>query len=86
MGVKLKILVDQIGGKVVVDPDKDVKKEIHEISSECDFFRKPEYESVEYDHKLDEKLSIAELKGQLAKHCQVLDSKQCYIVYYKVEY
>lgn len=86
MGVKLNFLIDRIGGKVVIDPDKDNKKEIHEISSECDFLRKPEYESVEFNHKLDEKLSLSELKGKLAKHCQVLDKKECYIVYYKVEY
>ncbi len=79
------VLVDKIKGKIIIDPEKDLKRDISEINDDCGFLRKPTFESIEYDHMLDEKISVGNLREELKEYCQVEDYKDCYIVYYKVE-
>ncbi|MBT4651717.1 ATP-binding protein [Candidatus Woesearchaeota archaeon] len=83
-GTEFKILVERIKGKVIVDPEKEIKGELKDVREEFSFFKKPVYEEVNYDIKLDAVRSIDELKEEL--NGEVLDWKECYIVYNKVNY
>jgi len=85
-GMKINLLIDKIGGKIVTDPDKDNKHDIANISSESNFLRKPAFESIEYDVKLDGQVGLDNIKSELSQFCTILDWKECFIVYYKVEY
>ncbi|MBI2668676.1 ATP-binding protein [Candidatus Woesearchaeota archaeon] len=83
-GMEIAVLVDKIKGRIILDPEKDLRKEIHQLDESCGFFRKIAYENIEYDVKLDEKIPEEELKKMVEKYCMVLEVRNCFIVYYKV--
>jgi len=85
-GMKINLLIDKVGGKIISDPDKDIKHDISNISSESNFLRKPLFESIEYDIKLDGQVGLENIKSELSQFCTILDWKNCFIVYHKVEY
>jgi len=85
-GELLNILVDKVKGKIILDPDSDQKKELAELSRECRFLRKPNFENIDFDVMIEEKITNSELKDRINKYCDVEDYKECFIVYNKVEY
>ena len=85
-GIEFQVLIDRIKGKIIIDPDKDVKQDIGQVSYRSNFLRKMVYQKVVADVQLQEVLTTEKLKGQLVKYCGVTDFKECFIVYYKVEY
>lgn len=85
-GMPISILVDRVKGKIIVDPDSDQKREISQLSVDCNFLRKPVYEQIEFDVKIEERLSIEQLKAAVQAYCSVTDVRDCSIVYHRVEY
>ncbi|PIN73574.1 ATPase [Candidatus Woesearchaeota archaeon CG10_big_fil_rev_8_21_14_0_10_45_16] len=85
-GMDMNFLVDQIKGKVVIDPDSDQKCEMSQLSLDSAFLRKPVFENIEYDQMLERWIETSDLKRKLEEHCQVDDYKECYIVFRKIEY
>ena len=84
--VMINFLVDRIKGKIIIDPDSDLKRDISGVYESCQFFRKPEFEAFQFVVKIDERLSSGQLMEELQEYCKVEDFKECFIVYYKVEY
>ncbi len=83
---EFNILVDAIMGKVLVDPDTDTKIEIHQISQQAAFFRKPEYKQINFDQQIAQRLTEEQIKQLLTVHCQVLEMYLTNVVFHKVEY
>ena len=82
----MDVLVDKIKGMVIIDPDNDQKREMRQIDATCAFFRKPVYDRVDVDVKIEEKMRTERLKSELGRYCSVLDSRECFIVFRKVEW
>ncbi|MBI2662825.1 ATP-binding protein [Candidatus Woesearchaeota archaeon] len=85
-GVTFSVLLDRVKGKIIIDPDKDIKQDISTIGYRCNFLRKPVYESVEFDVKIDEQITAEKLKVVVEKYCSVLEIKECFIVYNQIIY
>ena len=85
-GVTFSVLLDRVKGKIIIDPDKDIKQDISTIGYRCNFLRKPVYENVEYDVKIEERMGVEKLKVMVEKYCSILEMKECFIMYNKVEY
>ncbi len=84
-GQEFSVLLDRIKGKVIVDPDNDRKMEISQVGLHAHFGRKVEFEALDHDVKLDEKIPTSVLKGELGRYVAVDDSRECFIVYRVVE-
>ena len=84
-GTRINVLVDRIKGKIIINPDDDLKKDIPTIDEGCNFLRKPIFESIDFDVKLDERMTSQQLREELEKYCRVEDFKECFIVFRKVE-
>ncbi|MBI2573403.1 ATP-binding protein [Candidatus Woesearchaeota archaeon] len=85
-GQEFSVLLDRIKGKVIVDPDNDRKIELMSVGPHAHFGRAVEFTALDHDVKLDEKISVEVLKGQLGRYVTVEDSRECFIVYRSVEY
>ncbi|MBU0457255.1 MAG: ATP-binding protein [Nanoarchaeota archaeon] len=85
-GENINFLVDKIKGKIILNPEKDEKRDIFRLDLDCNFLRKPSFESINYDTKMEEKISSGRLREELSKYCKVDDFKECFIVYYKIDY
>ncbi len=85
-GYSVDVLLDRIKGMIILDPDNDQKREIRNLGVDCAFFRKPAYEKIDFDVKLDAKITLNQLKTELGKYCKVEDMRECFIVYRKVEW
>ena len=49
------------------------------------FFKKLEYEKIEYDTKLEGKVNIDKIKEQISRFTDVTDTQDCFLVRYQVE-
>jgi len=85
-GIEFQVLIDRIKGKIIIDPDKDVKQDLAQVSYRSNFLRKMVYQKVAFDVQIPEVLTTDKIKENLHKYCTVTDFKECFIVYYKVEY
>jgi hypothetical protein len=79
------LLVERIRGKVIIDPEKEITKELWEINPQCHFLRQPNYESIQYEVQLEERITAPRLINELSKYCKVEESKECFIVFHKAE-
>ena len=84
--IQFHILIDAIKGKVLVDPDTDTKIEVHQISQQAAFFRKPEYRQIHFDQQIAQQLTEEQLKQLLSSYCQVLEMHATNVVFHRVEY
>ena len=84
--IDFSILVDRVKGKIILDPDSDVKQDISQITVSSQFLRSAVYDKVHSDVIIDARLSIFDLKQEVQKKVQVVDTQECDIVYRKVEY
>jgi uncharacterized protein len=80
------ILVDRIKGKIIIDPDEDVKKELFDVGEDCAFFRKPQFLAIEYDVKIEEFIKTNKLYEDLREFVEVDNFVECYVMFRKVEY
>ena len=85
-GIEFQVLIDRIKGKIIIDPDKDVKQDLAQVSYRSNFLRKMVYQKVAFDVQIPEVLTTEKIHKDLARYCTVNDFKECFIVYYKVEY
>ena len=85
-GINFNLLVDKIKGRVILDPEKDESVSLQEAGVLHNFLRKPMFESVEFDIQLPDKIYLNELKSTLEMYCQVIDFKECFIIFHKVLY
>ena len=85
-GVRIALLLDRVKGKVILDPDTDQKCEISQLGVHCNFLRKPVYEKIDFQVKIDEQITLEKLKDVIGAKCSVLGVRECFIVYHKVEY
>ena len=85
-GNNFNVLIDKVKGKIILDPEKSLQKELPLIDLDCNFPRKPVFDAVPFDVKIEESISTESLKKQVQAYCTVSDFKECFIVYYKVEY
>ena len=85
-GIEFQVLIDRIKGKIIIDPDKDIKQDLAQVSYRSNFLRKMVYQKVAFDIQIPEVLTTDKIKENLHKYCTVTDFKECFIVYYKVEY
>jgi hypothetical protein len=85
-GSDFSLLVDKIKGMIILDPEKDLRKELSQVSLSCNFPRKPVFENINFEVKIEEKISSELLKKALSQYVQVLDCQNCFIVYHKAEY
>ncbi len=85
-GVSFNLLVDKIKGKIILDPEKEETKYLSEASASYNFLRKPVFENINFDVKLNDKIYLNELKTTLEMYCAVTDFKECFIVYHKAFY
>ncbi len=85
-GIEFQVLIDKIKGKIIVDPDKDVKQDLAQVSYRSNFLRKMVYQKVAFDIEIPQVLSTEKIHKDLSRYCGVTDFKECFIVYYKVEY
>jgi len=79
------LLIERIRGKVILDPEKEITKELWEISPGCTFLREPNYESVKFDVQIEERIPLSKLLPEVSKYCKVEEAKECFIVYHKEE-
>lgn len=84
-GYHFNLLVERIRGKVIIDPEKEITRELWEINPKCNFLREPTYESTQYEMQLDERINPTNLIHEISKYCRVEESKECFIVYHKAE-
>jgi hypothetical protein len=70
---------------VIVDPEREVTKEIFEAGINCHFPRKVVYENIKFDLQLPEKVQLNTLRQELGRYCSIEDAKECWIVYHKAE-
>ncbi|MFA6461454.1 MAG: ATP-binding protein [Candidatus Woesearchaeota archaeon] len=82
---RFNLLVERIRGKIILDPEKETTKELWEIHPNCHFLRNPEYESVQFEVQLDERIPANQLVTEVGKYCKVEEWKECFIVYHKME-
>jgi hypothetical protein len=80
------ILVDRIKGKIIIDPDEDVKKELFNVDESCSFFRKPQFLAIEYDVKIEEFIKTNKLYEDLKEFVEVDNFVDCYVCFRKVDY
>ncbi len=85
-GIEFQVLIDRIKGKIIIDPDKDVKQDLAQVSYRSNFLRKMIYQKVAFDIQIPEILTTEKIHKDLSRYCGVSDFKECFIVYYKVEY
>ena len=71
-GSEFNILIDAIKGMVLLDPDTDEKISPDKITREASFLRSPEYKQVQFDQRIQERLTEAQLRETLEPYCQVL--------------
>jgi hypothetical protein len=84
-GIHFNLLIEKIKGKVIVDPEREVTKEIFEAGINCHFPRKVVYENIKFDLQLPEKVQLNTLRQELGRYCSIEDAKECWIVYHKAE-
>jgi len=84
-GYPFNLLVERIRGKIILDPEKEITKELWEISPHCHFLRQPAYESIQYEVQLEERISSNNLVNEISKYCKVEESKECFILFHKAE-
>jgi DNA helicase HerA-like ATPase len=85
-GIEFQVLIDRIKGKIIVDPDKDIKQDLAQVSYRSNFLRKMIYQKIAFDIELPQQLPTEKLHKDLSRYCSITDFKECFIVYYKVEY
>ena len=79
-------LIDKIKGKIILDPDSDQKVDLSELNENKAYYKKPVFENIDFDVKLNEKIGNQELLEKIKNKFQVIDSQECFIVFNKVEY
>jgi len=85
-GDEFIVLVEKVLGKIIIDPDEDIKTEISNVDPKNSFFRKIKFKKVKYDQMIPQNLDNQNIINKLKKHCNVKDFKECYIMFNKIEY
>ncbi len=85
-GVRMNVLIDKVKGMLIVDPESDAKYDVSKINLQSQFFRKPVYDTIPFDIKIEEQLSLDGIKKMVERYATVIDGQDCFIVYNKVEF
>tara|TARA_Y100000310_G_scaffold345306_1_gene463584 strand:+ start:8472 stop:10313 length:1842 start_codon:yes stop_codon:yes gene_type:complete len=85
-GSEFHVLIDAIKGMILIDPDTDKKIPPNEISRDASFLRIPEYQQVNFDQRISNRLTESQIRESLEPYCHVLEMQETNIVFHKVEY
>ena len=64
-----------------------MKKKVRLLFEPEDFIslNKVEYKKLNYNKKLDSSVSVDEIKKKIADYVEVVDEKDCFMIYYEVK-
>lgn len=85
---QFKLLFDLIKGAIITDITQSTMVTLGKAKSnlrEYETHEKIEFKSTGYDKKLKSKTACEKIKEELESEVKVVDSKECFIVYHKVE-
>jgi len=76
----------KIGYIVLDNKIKLNQKMVFDSLANYAFYDKIEFISVEYDNKLKPKLSVEHITKKISDYTDIIDSKECFIVFYEIKY
>jgi len=79
-------LIDRIKGKVVIDPDNDITRDLQLLDEDCHYPKLPQYMCLNPDIILDPVLTSGDIREKINLCMPVDDIKECFIMFHKVQY
>lgn len=86
---QFNLLFDLVKGDIITDVTMSKMVPLNKAKvnlKDHETFEKIEYISVGYDKKIKPKITIDRLKEELKSEIKIIDAKECFIVYHKVQY